>query len=185
MNEARIEAKFLGKTEVRVNLSLHVLAGGGGVASTIGVKRVALVLPSLKAKRQKFDEKKKIEILDVAKKSGVSNALSIARNTPGYEKLSRPQLVKWRKRLNVQRRTAGRRPPGDDFYREVLSHLILGSIDKADTAARYKIVANVAYGFDIIRKAAQEARKLPQFAKDTKLQERSPPPPGTCFLYNF
>lgn len=49
MNEARIEAKFLGKTEVRVNLSLHVLAGGGGVASTIGVKRVALVLPSLKA----------------------------------------------------------------------------------------------------------------------------------------
>ena len=83
-----------GRSEVRVSLNLRFVGGGNGmVASTLSLKRVAVVVPNLKNKRRKFDDKEKGKILVVAREHGVNEAVRRATNTAGFEHVTAPHRV--------------------------------------------------------------------------------------------
>ena len=136
----------------------------------LSLKRVAATLPFLKPKRQKFDNQKKLEILEYAKTHGVHAAVRIAHNTPGYESVNRYALCRWRKALLAPAKRMGRPPCSDAFASAVLQNLIFGSVEKINEQARLTIEANVAYGLDIVKHAAREAQKRAEFQGDRKVQ---------------
>ena len=51
-----------------------------------------------------------------------------------------------------------------------LSELVFASVEYVDNAQRLKVEANVAYTHVVIRTAARQVQKWPQFAQDTKVQ---------------
>ena len=78
---------------MRVSLNLRFVGGGNGmVASTLSLKRVAVVVPNLKNKRRKFDDKEKGKILVVAREHGVNEAVRRATNTAGFEHVTARQV---------------------------------------------------------------------------------------------
>ena len=163
--------KVEGPSEVRVVLSMRIVAGGMAVASTLSLKRVLLSIPGLKAKRRKLDDTFKLKIIEAAEKHGVNHAVSLARNTPGYEKVNRCQLKRWKRALTRPKKKMGRPTASDAFNTAVLNQLMFASVDKDSLdESRVSIVANVAYSYDIIRLAAQEVRKLDAFKDDVKLK---------------
>ena len=160
-------------SEVRVVLALRFLSCQGhclGVVTSLSLKRVALTIPTLKAKRRKFDDARRLEILKMAETHGVRHAVRIARNTPGYEQLDRRQLRRWRALLLKPNRRMGRPTVSDAFNSAVLNNLMMASVDGDLDQNRVEIEANVAYGYDMIRLAAQQARKGADFLGDKKLQ---------------
>ena len=84
--------------------------------------------------------------------------------------MSRTQLNRWRRVICKPKRKGGRPTCSDAFSRAVLNSLMFGTIEKEESDTRLRIVANVAYGYDIIKHAAREAQKLPAFANDRKVQ---------------
>ena len=160
-----------GASEVRVFVRLRCVGGSTTLVSELVLKRVAVTLPMLTCKRRKIDNAKKLEIIDLAAEKGVSHAINVARNTVGYERLTRSQLQRWRRNILKPKRKGGRPTCSDDFSRAVLNNLMYGSIDKAEGEDRLRLEANVAYGYDIVKHAAREAQKLPAFAQDKRVQK--------------
>lgn len=97
----------------------------------------------------------------MANDHGVAHAVSLARNTPGYEKLSRQQLMKWRKAIMKPTRRMGRPGSTDKFNVATLSFLMYGSIERLNDRNRVAVEADIAYSYDVIRLAANKAKALP------------------------
>ena len=71
---------------MRVALNLRCVAGGNALVAALSLKRVAVTLPKLKAKRLKLDNTVKLQIIAAAEKYGPSYAVRIrmAHNTSGF-----------------------------------------------------------------------------------------------------
>ena len=166
-----MKCEFDGPTEVKVCLKLRLVGGSCTIAGNLTLKRVAITIPELKAKRRRYDNAAKVQILEVAETKGVAHALAIARNTPGYQRLTRKALCRWRRTIFKPKKRVGRKPCPDAFSRAILENLMYGTIEHAHGETRYRVLANVAYGFEMVRVAAYEARKQPQFLSDERIQK--------------
>ena len=169
----KVEKDVKQPSEVLVSLRLRLVAGGTAVVSDLSLKRQLLTIPAIKTKRRKYDTSDKIQILQVAEEYGIAEALRRARNMTGYEHLRPEQISRWRKTIMTPHRRMGRPPTSDAFNKAVLSFLMFTSVEKIDSSERLRVEANIAYGYSIIRAAAQKAQKLPQFANDTDIQKKS------------
>ena len=152
--EAKKAVKQEAPYEVRVSLRLRVVAGSTGVATALVLKRSLLTIPSLKPKRQRLDNTIKLQILEAAKRHGTSQAIALAHNTSGFEHVDRRRLYKWRHKLMVPKRKAGRKGTSEDFNYALLDELMfLGCETEAN--GRVSVEANVAFSYAIIRHAAE------------------------------
>ena len=166
------EQNISGPYTVQVRLMLRVLTGGLAVATALGLKRVALSIPNLKAKRQKYDVAAKIKLLDAANTHGPTYAISLAHNMTGYDHVCRRVLRRWRHELmNVKKKT-GRRGTRDDFNYAVLEQLIFASVDKNDEQepSKLRVEANVAFSTAIVQHAAKLVQATAAFQEDKKVQ---------------
>ena len=129
-----------------------------------------MTIPQLKEVRHRYDVRKKRFVIDCAAEHGVAEALRRIKATKGYEKVSERLLRKWRKQLGAAKKKRGR--PGTDatFNERVREQLIYASVEKVGDRQELSVKANVAYGYDIIVRAAQRAQKLPEFADNKAIQ---------------
>ena len=171
MRAGKNNAQFDGPSAVKVQLRVRLVAGGGGcLRADCCVKRVASRLPLLKKKRRKFDLKDKAKIVDVARENGTLAAARLANNTAGFESVSARMVRKWRRDIDGKKPKArrGRKGTSDGFNAAVLGELVFASVEYVDNAQRLKVEANVAYTHVVIRTAARQVQKWPQFAQDKK-----------------
>ena len=97
-NEKRVS--FAGPSIVKVHLNLRFVKGSGGfLVSALSLKREAVELKSLKAKRRRFDDKAKKEVVAAAREHGLHEAARRANNTAGFESVDCKTIRRWRKAL--------------------------------------------------------------------------------------
>lgn len=105
----------------------------------------------LKAKRRSFDFSDKRAIIELAESSSVKEAVKLAHQTPGFEKVTAQQVKRWMEAKPAKKMG---RPVNDEFEQGVLDNLVFTEIVKKDSADEIAVVANVAYSYASIRQAA-------------------------------
>ena len=115
------------------------------IATNMVLKRQAVTLHDLKAKRVMYDEKVKLEFVKAANEYGVAEALRRAHNTSGYEHVTHRSLKRWKKQVNKNKKKPGPKGTSEAFQSAVLSYLIFASVENVDNKAQLAIEANVSW----------------------------------------
>ena len=82
--------------------------------------------------------------------------------------LSWRSIRRWSRQGPLQKRG---RKVNDIFETRVLESLVYSSLDKVDNVDKSYVVANICYGYDAVKAAAQLVQKSPEFAQDVKVQK--------------
>jgi hypothetical protein len=127
----------------------------------------------LPEKRRFYTTKEREGCLALLRKVGGNKeaALRVIHRTSGYEQVTHKNLTRWQ--TSTAKKNMGRKV-NVDFERAVIGHLILTVLEKVEVEVsgtvnkveKARVVANVAYSYEIIKLAADTTRKEAPWASD-------------------
>jgi hypothetical protein len=142
--------------------------------------------------RANFSDEEKISLLRQTGHLAPGKAAAQIRSVKGFEKVDGCAVGRWRrafaseladvapaepagssKKSKKRKRRGGGRPVNTEFEAAVRDQLIYSELEEVDGREKAVVKANVAYGYAIIRRAAQIVQKAETFASVKQVQKLS------------
>ena len=159
------------EVQVKLDLNIHIIPSLSAtpiVITKLIVARLRASLHGIDKKRRVYSLAEKQEILD--KISGMDRHEALARlhNTMGYQSIRQDRLNAWAVPTVLKRMG---RPVNEDFERHVLGLMIYTQVEGADSEELAKVLANVAYGYTVVKHCARSVQGWPSFAAVADVQK--------------